>query len=166
MITKEEISRQFIELQNLICTSLKKEDGKAIFHEDRWNRTEGGGGSTRIIENGALIEKGGVNFSAVFGETPAKIKQSFGYSSSEFYATGVSIVLHPQNPFVPIIHMNIRYFELSDGTWWFGGGMDLTPHYIDRQDASFFHTSLKKLLVLSSLSWHKDLSIISILTAV
>ena len=145
MITKEEISRQFSGLQNSICQSLENEDGASNFHDDCWNRTEGGGGSTRIIENGALIEKGGVNFSAVFGETPEKIKQSLGCAASEFYATGLSIVLHPKNPFVPIIHMNIRYFELSDGNWWFGGGMDLTPHYINRETASFFHNSLKKV---------------------
>jgi len=143
MITKEEISRQFSELQNSICLLLENEDGMSHFQEDCWDRPEGGGGSTRIIENGALIEKGGVNFSTVFGETPEKIKQLFRNSSSEFYATGVSIVIHPNNPFVPIIHMNIRYFELSDGNWWFGGGMDLTPHYIDRETASFFHSSLK-----------------------
>lgn len=145
MITKEIITERFEELQTKICESLELEDGKATFIADQWDRPEGGGGNSRIIENGHLIEKGGVNFSAVYGETPERIKQSFGYDSSEFYATGVSIVLHPQNPFVPIIHMNIRYFEMNDSSWWFGGGIDLTPHYIDQQDATFFHTSLKAI---------------------
>lgn len=145
MISKEEISNRFSEIQKLICLALENEDGRSFFQEDRWDRPEGGGGISRVIENGSLIEKGGVNFSAVFGETPDKIKQSFGIGSSEFYATGVSIVLHAKNPFVPIIHMNIRYFEMNDGTWWFGGGIDLTPHYIDREDASFFHKTLKEV---------------------
>lgn len=145
MISREEISKKFQELQTAICTFLEKEDGLALFEEDIWERHEGGGGITRIAEDGNLIEKGGVNFSAVYGETPEKIKQTFDYKSSEFYATGVSIVIHPQNPFVPIIHMNIRYFELNDGHWWFGGGIDLTPHYVDHSDAVFFHTSLKDI---------------------
>jgi len=145
MISKQEITDRFKIIQNSICNSLEQEDGLSGFHEDIWERLEGGGGISRVLENGAMIEKGGVNFSAVFGETPDNIKQAFGYSSGEFYATGVSIVLHPINPFVPIIHMNIRYFEMNDGTWWFGGGIDLTPHYIDREDASFFHKSLKNV---------------------
>ena len=145
MISKEEISDKYQELQRAICLSLENEDGVARFKEDRWERPEGGGGISRIIEDGKLIEKGGVNFSSVYGATPDKIKQSFGYDATEFYATGLSIVLHPNNPFVPIIHMNIRYFEMNDGNWWFGGGIDLTPHYIDRSDASFFHSSLKEV---------------------
>lgn len=145
MISKEEITGAFKTIQNSITISLEQEDGSARFREDKWERAEGGGGISRIIENGALIEKGGVNFSAVFGKTPDKIKQSFGYDAQEFYATGISSVLHPKNPFVPIIHMNIRYFEMNDSTWWFGGGIDLTPHYIDMEDASFFHQKLKEV---------------------
>lgn len=145
MIDKEFITSQFKELQEGICLSLEQADGQSNFISEVWERTEGGGGDSRIIENGALIEKGGVNFSAVWGETPNKIKANFSYDAEEFYATGVSIVLHPNNPFVPIIHMNIRYFELNDNTWWFGGGIDLTPHYIDTVEASRFHNSLKEV---------------------
>ena len=145
MIKKEDISQAFRELQEAICSSLEKEDGKARFQSDEWTRDGGGGGLSRILEGGNLIEKGGVNFSAVFGKTPEKVKTSFGYSGSEFFATGVSIVLHPANPHVPIIHMNIRYFEMNDGTWWFGGGIDLTPHYIHEKNASFFHHQLKQV---------------------
>ncbi len=144
MISKEDITQQFKVLQNSICESLEKEDGIAMFNTDAWNRPEGGGGISKILENGDLIEKGGVNFSSVYGKTPENIKKSFGYSSSNFYATGVSIVLHPKNPFVPIIHMNIRYFDMGSH-WWFGGGIDLTPHYVDEVDASFFHRSLKEI---------------------
>ena len=145
MITKEEIALKFRKLQDSICTSLEYEDGKSTFLQEDWERTEGGGGITRIIEGGELIEKGGVNFSEVFGKTPEKIKHSFDYSASYFYATGLSIVLHPRNPLVPIIHMNIRYFELDDGIWWFGGGIDLTPHYVDMEDANIFHRALKEV---------------------
>ena len=145
MINKTTISEQFQNLQNQICSALELEDGKSRFVEDAWTREGGGGGKSRIVENGALIEKGGVNFSAVFGDTPDKIKKQFQYNADEFFATGVSIVLHPQNPHVPIIHMNIRYFELNDKTWWFGGGIDLTPHYVTDDDAAFFHKSLKQV---------------------
>ncbi len=144
MILKEEITQQFKALQHSICVSLEQEDGKSEFSTDLWDRPEGGGGISKIIENGDLIEKGGVNFSAVFGNTPEHIKKTFGYDASEFYATGVSIVLHPKNPFVPIIHMNIRYFDMGSH-WWFGGGIDLTPHYINKIDAAYFHQSLKKV---------------------
>ena len=145
MITKEEIALKFRKLQDSICSSLEYEDGKSKFFEEDWERPEGGGGVTRIIEDGDLIEKGGVNFSEVFGKTPEKIKHSFDYSTSYFYATGLSIVLHPKNPLVPIIHMNIRYFELDDSIWWFGGGIDLTPHYVDLEDAKIFHLALREV---------------------
>ncbi len=145
IITKESITNQFKALQDTICKDLEHEDGASEFQEDIWIRPEGGGGRSRVMENGHLIEKGGVNFSAVFGKTPENIKKSFDYEASEFYATGISIVLHPKNPFVPIIHMNIRYFEMNENTWWFGGGIDLTPHYIDMEDAAFFHRSLKEV---------------------
>ncbi|MCG8310961.1 MAG: oxygen-dependent coproporphyrinogen oxidase [Cytophagales bacterium] len=143
MITKEEIALNFRKLQDSICTSLEYEDGLSKFREDHWERHDGGGGITRIMEGGDLIEKGGVNFSEVFGKTPEKIMESLDYSANYFYATGISIVLHPKNPHVPIIHMNIRYFEMDDEVWWFGGGIDLTPHYIYPDDASFFHRTLK-----------------------
>ncbi|MEQ9302844.1 MAG: coproporphyrinogen III oxidase, partial [Marinoscillum sp.] len=126
-IDKEEIANWFKGLQDSICESLEKLDGKSKFSEDLWNRPEGGGGRSRIIKKGDLIEKGGVKFSEVSGPTPDKILQALNLPDSDFFATGVSIVLHPQNPWVPIIHMNVRYFEMSNGIWWFGGGIDLTP---------------------------------------
>jgi coproporphyrinogen III oxidase len=142
--TKEEISAWFRQLQKHICTELEAEDGKAKFVEDAWERPGGGGGKTRVIQHGNVFEKGGVNFSAVHGELSENIVKALGVNSKEFFATGVSIVIHPINPFVPIIHMNVRYFELADGTYWFGGGIDLTPHYIQDEDARFFHSQLKK----------------------
>ncbi len=141
-ITKEAISEWFMGLQDRICAGLEAEDEEGKFHEDLWQRPEGGGGRTRIIQ-GRHIEKGGVNFSAVHGPMPEKIANALKISEGNFYATGVSIVLHPVNPHVPIIHMNVRYFEMDNGLWWFGGGIDLTPHYIVREDARFFHQQLK-----------------------
>ncbi|RED95618.1 coproporphyrinogen oxidase [Marinoscillum furvescens DSM 4134] len=135
-------------LQGSICNSLISLDGKSSFREDQWERAGGGGGRSRVITNGDLIEKGGVNFSAVHGDLPEKIQQALKMGKSTFYATGVSIVLHPQNPWVPIIHMNVRYFETKaknsdEGTYWFGGGIDLTPHYVDPADGGYLHQQLK-----------------------
>ena len=141
---KDTITGFFQELQDDICRQLEAADGAARFHEDAWERPGGGGGRTRIIR-GEGIAKGGVNFSAVHGPMPEKIAGALGLQGGEFYATGVSIVLHPKNPWVPIIHMNVRYFEMNDGTWWFGGGIDLTPHYISAQEAAFFHRHLKEV---------------------
>ena len=139
------ISDKFQELQNEICTTLEQADGALQFKEDLWERPDGGGGKTRIGKEGKVIEKGGVNFSAVHGKTPEKILSALKLEEADFFATGVSIVLHPFNPFVPIIHMNVRYFEMDNGTYWFGGGIDLTPHYINEKDASFFHNRLKEV---------------------
>ncbi|MEQ8238590.1 MAG: oxygen-dependent coproporphyrinogen oxidase [Cyclobacteriaceae bacterium] len=144
MIGKEEIKSWFEKLQDEICKSLEDLDGQSKFKEDTWDRPEGGGGRSRVIESGALIEKGGVNFSAVHGPTPEKITHALGLSKLDFFATGVSIVLHPYNPWVPIIHMNVRYFEMENGDYWFGGGIDLTPHYVDASAGNFIHHKLKE----------------------
>lgn len=144
MISKEEIKRYFQGLQDAICVALEKADGKAIFTEDLWERPEGGGGRSRVIQEGNVIEKGGVMFSAVYGDLHEKMLASMGLTEKvDFFATGVSIVIHPQSPQVPIIHMNVRYFEMSNGTCWFGGGIDLTPHYVVEEDARWFHQQLK-----------------------
>lgn len=142
-VTKEQIADWFRGLQLHICSELEAEDGEAKFQEDTWERPGGGGGHTRVIQHGKVFEKGGVNFSAVHGELSENIIKALGLNDRKFFATGVSIVIHPINPFVPIIHMNVRYFELGDGTYWFGGGIDLTPHYIQDEDAQFFHQALK-----------------------
>ena len=141
---KEQIEKWFRDLQSEICRGLEKEDQKGKFEEDTWERPGGGGGITRIIRNGNVIEKGGVNWSAVHGKTPPNILKALKLEESDFFATGVSIVIHPLNPWVPIIHMNVRYFEMSNGTYWFGGGIDLTPHYVVESDARFFHSQLKE----------------------
>jgi coproporphyrinogen III oxidase len=145
-ISKDEISNWFKTLQLDICDQLERADGKGKFISDKWQRDGGGGGISRVITDGNIIEKGGVNFSTVWGKTPEPTLKTLNLPSGEhpdFFATGVSIVLHPFNPMVPIIHMNVRYFEMSNGTWWFGGGIDLTPHYVNEEDARFFHRQLK-----------------------
>jgi coproporphyrinogen III oxidase len=145
MPTGEEIAIAYQTIQDEICAGLELADGLGKFEQEIWEREGGGGGRTRILQNGAIIEKGGVNFSAVYGKLPEPIKKAFGVSEEDFFATGISIVIHPNHPWVPIIHMNIRYFELSDEVRWFGGGIDLTPHYIISEDAQFFHQGLKKV---------------------
>lgn len=144
-MTKEQISERFRILQDDICRQLEAADGGGRFTEDNWVREEGGGGRSRVLQ-GQTIEKGGVMFSAVHGPLPAPIAKSMQLQEGvSFFATGVSIVLHPHSPMAPIIHMNVRYFETSSGRWWFGGGIDLTPHYVVREDAAFFHRQLKQV---------------------
>nr|WP_121274226.1 oxygen-dependent coproporphyrinogen oxidase [Pedobacter schmidteae] len=144
MLFKDRVVAAYQKIQDEICSSLELADGKAKFEEEIWNREGGGGGRTRIMQHGNVIEKGGVNFSAVHGKLPDAVKKAFKLENDDFFATGVSIVMHPSNPFVPIIHMNIRYFEMDEQTRWFGGGIDLTPHYIIDTDARFFHHLLKQ----------------------
>ncbi|MCC6281652.1 MAG: oxygen-dependent coproporphyrinogen oxidase [Saprospiraceae bacterium] len=142
MLTKEHIAQKFRTLQDDICRQLQEADGGGKFTEDNWLRAEGGGGRSRVIE-GATIEKGGVMFSAVHGPLPEVTAKAMNLPPTTFFATGVSIVLHPHSPMAPIIHMNVRYFETGSGRWWFGGGIDLTPHYVVPEDAIFFHQQLK-----------------------
>lgn len=145
-LNKEDISTRFKELQTYICNYLEKVDGKAHFNSDVWVREQGGGGATNILKDGAIIEKGGVAFSAVYGPVSDQMKQALMVDGSEFYATGVSIVIHPASPHVPIIHMNVRYFEYDNGKkYWFGGGIDLTPHYVIPSQAGMFHRELKAI---------------------
>jgi coproporphyrinogen III oxidase len=150
MISKEQIAADYKQIQDEICAALEATDGKATFEEEVWEREGGGGGRTRIIQNGNIFEKGGVNFSAVHGQLPHTIKKALNVEQDDFFATGVSIVIHPNHPLVPIIHMNIRYFEMPSSfnnstppVRWFGGGIDLTPHYVVEDDARFFHQQLK-----------------------
>lgn len=147
MIRKELIAEAYQQIQDEICAGLELADGTSEFEEESWQREGGGGGRTRIIQNGSVIEKGGVNFSSVHGKLPEIVQKSFGVIEDEFFATGVSIVIHPKHPWIPIIHMNIRYFEMIGESGkelsWFGGGIDLTPHYVIEEDARFFHEELK-----------------------
>jgi coproporphyrinogen III oxidase len=159
MLTKESIQDWFSTLQESICTQLEEADGQGKFISDVWERPGGGGGVSRILTEGKVIEKGGVNFSAVWGKAPEPVLKSLNLKATDpldFFATGISIVLHPYNPKVPIIHMNTRYFEISNGTSWFGGGIDLTPHYVDEADARYFHQHLKKVCDQHHPSYYRE----------
>jgi len=145
---KDKFFKYIHELQETITTKLEAVDGKAKFQEDIWKRPEGGGGRTRVIENGAVFEKGGVNISGVHGKLPDSMQKYFGVEDADFFACGLSLVLHPTNPMVPTVHANWRYFEMYDKDGnivdqWFGGGQDLTPYYLFDDDAMHFHQTCK-----------------------
>lgn len=145
---KTQFYRYIENLQDTITSTLEKIDGEAIFREDVWERLEGGGGRTRVIEKGNVFEKGGVNISAVHGALPKAMQSYFKVGEVDFYACGLSLVLHPKNPFVPTVHANWRYFEMYDKKGvivdqWFGGGQDLTPYYLFEEDANHFHQTCK-----------------------
>jgi coproporphyrinogen III oxidase len=152
-------------LQDNICAALEQEDGKATFQEDLWQRPEGGGGKTRVIANGNVFEKGGVNTSVVFGEVTDAMRSQLKINGTSWFAGGLSLVLHPVNPFVPTVHCNYRMFEVYNADdmkvfadhlmigreaaearaadRWFGGGTDLTPYYLFEEDARHFHQTYK-----------------------
>lgn len=137
-------------LQDQICKGLEEIDGFAIFREDLWERPEGGGGRTRVIENGNVFEKGGVNISAVHGKLPDTMQKMFGVGEADFFACGLSLVIHPKSPLVPTVHANWRYFEMYNEqgdiiNQWFGGGQDLTPYYLFEEDAIHFHNVCKNV---------------------
>ncbi|WP_413172063.1 oxygen-dependent coproporphyrinogen oxidase [Anabaena azotica] len=138
-------AKQFMQdIQDEICAGLEQLDGEARFHEDLWNRAEGGQGRTRVIREGRIFEQGGVNFSEVWGDSlPAAIlTQRPEAAGHDFFVAGTSMVLHPRNPYIPTVHLNYRYFEAGP-IWWFGGGADLTPYYPFAEDAVHFHQTLK-----------------------
>jgi coproporphyrinogen III oxidase len=137
--------QRFVEaLQGSICKRLEQIDGRARFRLDRWERPGGGGGLTAVIEDGAVFEKGGVNTSAVHGRLPERMARVLGVDEAPFFATGVSLVIHPRSPYVPTVHANFRYFALGSDLFhpddqWFGGGADLTPCYPVLDDVRHFH---------------------------
>jgi len=146
---KDQFYSYILTLQNRITHALEDFDGKAKFKQDIWKRKEGGGGQSRIIENGAVIEKGGVNISAVHGALPRSMQTYFKVDEVDFFACGLSLVIHPKNPMVPTVHANYRYFEMYDDKGiildqWFGGGQDLTPYYLFEEDVVHFHQQCKK----------------------
>ena len=138
------------DLQDTICAALSEVDGKKSFATDEWERAggKGGGGITKTIENGNVIEKGGVNTSVVYGKVTDKMRTQLKMKGMHWFASGLSLVIHPVNPYVPTVHANWRYFELYDEEGnvldrWFGGGTDLTPYYLFVEDAKHFHQTLK-----------------------
>ena len=144
------VKSYLLELQNNICEGLAAEDGEGTFVEDSWTREEGGGGVSRVLEEGNIIEKGGVNFSHVFGKNmPASATAHRPeLAGRSFQAMGVSLVIHPRNPYVPTSHANVRFFiaekEGADPIWWFGGGFDLTPYYGSEADCQHWHRTAQE----------------------
>ncbi|MBU3068711.1 oxygen-dependent coproporphyrinogen oxidase [Aestuariicella sp. G3-2] len=147
---KNAVKEYLLSLQDSICAQLEAEDGEGKFVEDSWQREEGGGGRSRVLVDGAVIEKGGVNFSHVFGtQMPASATAHRPeLAGRSFEAMGVSLVIHPRNPFVPTSHANVRFFiaekEGEEPVWWFGGGYDLTPYYGNKEDCQFWHQTAKE----------------------
>jgi coproporphyrinogen III oxidase len=135
-------------LQDRICEALEQVDGKAVFLTDEWDREGGGGGRTRVISGGKVIEKGGVNTSVVWGKVNDAMRTQLKLDGARWFACGLSLVIHPLNPYVPTTHANWRYFELYDEAGsvtdrWFGGGSDLTPYYLFEEDARYFHRAFR-----------------------
>jgi coproporphyrinogen III oxidase len=146
-----EVKSYLLSLQDSLCQGIEREDGSASFIEDSWVRPEGGGGRSRVIRHGALIEQGGVNFSHVMG---ASLPGSASAERPElagrgFEAMGVSLVMHPENPYVPTVHLNVRLFVATKAgeapIWWFGGGFDLTPYYAFEEDCVHWHRAAQAL---------------------
>lgn len=151
----------FRTLQDSITRELERSDGRNSFVEELWElapaaegNSRAGGGRTRILEGGAVYEKAGVNFSAVHSDLSPRLAERLGAVPQTVYATGISLVLHPRSPMVPTVHMNLRYLELENGEAWFGGGTDLTPYYLFRDDAVHFHTALRSLCDQFDASWY------------
>ena len=150
MSVKEKWIHYIHQLQNKICAALEQVDGMSTFIEDSWERAEGGGGKTRVISNGKIFEKGGVNTSVVHGDVTDMMRTQLKIEGKKWFACGLSLVLHPVNPFVPTVHCNYRMFELYNEEGhvldrWFGGGTDLTPYYLIDEDAIHFHQTYKQV---------------------
>ncbi len=147
----DQVSEYLTGLQDRLCQAFEESDGQARFHQDRWDRPEGGGGRTRVLEGGAVFEKGGVNFSHVHGDAlpPAASARRPELAGRGFQALGVSVVMHPVNPYVPTSHANVRFFiaekDDAEPVWWFGGGFDLTPYYPFDSDCEHWHRTAHDL---------------------
>lgn len=158
-IPKEAIKNYFLSLQESIVSRMESLDGKP-FRRDAWDRPEGGGGISRLVEEGNFLERAGANFSHVMGEKlpPSATAHRPELAGRRWEAMGVSLVFHPRNPYAPTVHMNVRCFiaekEGEEPVWWFGGGMDLTPYYGFEEDAVHFHATCKNALEPFGADWH------------
>jgi coproporphyrinogen III oxidase len=144
MTFRDQVTQYFRSLQDRICAALAELDGQVGFREDAWQREGGGGGRSRVLVDGGVFEKAGVNFSEVFGQMSEEFAAQVPGQGRDFTATGISLVLHPRSPMVPTVHANFRYLTKGDKEW-FGGGADLTPYYPYRQDVIHFHRVWKKV---------------------
>jgi coproporphyrinogen III oxidase len=142
---KHRAQKLFGEIQEQMTIALETLDGIGRFEQDDWKHPEGGGGNSRVLQNGRVFEKAGVNTSTVSGTLSNSLAEKLNAGTKGFHATGISLVLHPDSPMIPTVHMNLRYIELSKGDAWFGGGADLTPYYLFEDDAKHFHSTLKNI---------------------
>ncbi|WP_438958952.1 oxygen-dependent coproporphyrinogen oxidase [Porticoccus sp.] len=149
MTDKAAVKQYLLDLQDRICHALQQEDDRSRFAEENWVREEGGGGRSRVIVDGSVFEKGGVNFSHVYGTQlpPSATAARPELAGRSFEAMGVSLVIHPENPYVPTSHANVRFFiaekEGEEPVWWFGGGYDLTPYYGNEEDCRHWHQTAR-----------------------
>ncbi len=150
---RADLARHLAALQDEICAALERLDGSARFARDAWERPGGGGGVTRVLQEGAVLEKAGVSFSDVHGELPEAFARRLQGEGRAFAAVGLSLVLHPRSPLVPTTHANFRYI-VQGGKAWFGGGSDLTPYYIVDDDAAHFHRTLKAACDRHDAGWY------------
>ena len=150
----ERVKEYLLGLQDNICSDLENQEGESRFREDLWDREAGGGGRTRVLEQGEIFEQAGVNFSHVFGKKlpPSATAARPELEGRDFQALGISLVIHPRNPYVPTSHANVRFFIASkpgddggeeDSIWWFGGGYDLTPYYLNKEDVIHWHQTAR-----------------------
>lgn len=151
----EIIAEEYGALQLSACDIVEKAEGTTAFVHNSWTKNIGSGNSA-VLQSGEKIEKAAINFSRVSGDYTEEMAKSAGMKPGRFFATGISSIMHPRNPMVPIIHMNVRYFELENGTSWFGGGIDLTPHYVDKQEATGFHRKLKAVCDEFDVNYYSD----------
>jgi coproporphyrinogen III oxidase len=148
-VNLEEVKNYLLALQDNICDAIAKADGQVSFTEETWEREAGGGGRTRVLTDGAVFEQAGINFSHVFGDDlpPSATASRPQLAGRSFQAVGVSLVIHPKNPYVPTSHANVRFFiaekEGEEPIWWFGGGFDLTPYYGNEEDCIHWHEQSK-----------------------
>ncbi len=144
-VHRDDILAFYERLQTQLCIRFEEFDGTATFGVERWKRDEGGGGTTRVLQGEGSLEKAAVNVSAVWGPVPSKLSDRMASQATEFFATGISMIFHPRNPHAPTMHANLRYFETDTDSAWFGGGIDLTPHYLYEEDAAGFHCSIRRV---------------------
>lgn len=157
---RSQIEQAYRQIQEQFCAAIEQIDGGSRFTVDAWDRPGGGGGLTRILSGDGHIEKAAVNLSAVEGETPQLLSERLTATGEWFYASGISIIVHPRNPYAPTFHANLRYFETGGGDTWFGGGADLTPYYLFEEDARHFHSVLKNVcdahVIADYEAWKKE----------
>ena len=142
-IDRDNVAGFYSRLQTDLCSTFELFDGTATFGTERWERSEGGGGTTRVLQGDGPLEKAAINVSVVCGAVPPKLSERLVSRADTFYATGISMIFHPRNPHAPTMHANLRYFETDTGEAWFGGGLDLTPYYLYESDAIWFHQTIR-----------------------